>query len=382
MDPITHFFEHFESLEDPRDQDHANFRHKFTDILVIVSLAVICGADNWSEIYCFAESRQSWFERYLELPHGIPSADTIRRLFMRLDAKHFERCFIHWAKDLNALLSKNQTHRHIAIDGKTSRRSGSKKKGKHPLHLVSAWASDTRLVLGQLATEDKSNEIEVIPELLRLIDVEKAIVTMDAMGCQKAIAEQLLQQKAHYVLTLKDNHPTLARAVQAVYQKGEETQFKKMHHRRKTEKIRNHGRIETRKYTIISCKDKQEFQALWPGLHSLGKVEVKRTINQKTTLMTRYFLTSLDYPNIDLFMQAVRKHWDIEINLHWSLDVSFNDDLNRTRTDYAAENLSIIKRIALNLLKQEKSIKVGITAKRKKAGWDTHYLKKIISLFT
>lgn len=244
--------------------------------------------------------------------------------------------------------------------------------------MVSAWASNQGLLLGQVSTEEKSNEIEAIPRLLDMIDIEDSIVTIDAMGCQKEIATRIIERKGEYILTLKDNQPTLADNIKAIFELGEETQYKKMHHLQKIEKIKDHGRIEKRRYTLISCKDNWTFDVRWPGLRSIGMVEVKRTVNYETTHSVRYFLTSLKYDQMDDFMRGVRKHWDIEINLHWSLDVSFADDLNRARIGNAAENLSIVKRIALNLLKQEKSAKVGITAKRKKAGWDNKYLKTVL----
>jgi predicted transposase YbfD/YdcC len=200
------------------------------------------------------------------------------------------------------------------------------------------------------------------------------------MGCQRTIAENIIEQKGDYILSLKGNQPTLSENVRSIFALAKAADFKNMHNVRKTEKVKNHGRMEKRRYSLISCKDKWSFDVRWPGMRSLGMVEVKRTVNNITTKHTRYFLTSLTYENIDDFMRGVRKHWDIEINLHWSLDVSFNDDLNRSRTGNSQENLSIIKRMALNLLKQDKSTKVGITVKRKKAGWDNEYLKKIIGV--
>jgi predicted transposase YbfD/YdcC len=373
------FLIHFNTLEDPRLPDR-NFRHKLSDILTITIIATICGADNWVEISNFGRCRYQWFLGFLELPHGIPSHDTFSRVFAALDSSKFELCFIEWAKSLERIFSKDNFKKHIAIDGKTSRRSHNRNKGQNPLHLVSAWASDCGLLLGQVKTEEKSNEIEAIPRLLNMINIKNSLITIDAMGCQRTIAKNIIEQKGDYILSLKGNQPTLSENVRSIFTLAKTADFKNMHNVRKTEKVKNHGRMEKRRYSLISCKDKWSFDVRWPGMRSLGMVEVKRTVNNITTKHTRYFLTSLTYENIDDFMRGVRKHWDIEINLHWSLDVSFNDDLNRSRIGNSQENLSIIKRIALNLLKQDKSTKVGITVKRKKAGWDNEYLKKIIGV--
>ncbi len=374
------FLSYFESLEDPRSQDR-NLRHKLEDIFAISILGTICGADNWVEISQFAESRELWLREFLELPHGIPSHDTIGRVFALLDSAKFEECFTEWAHSLPALLAGGMQKEIIAIDGKTSRRSHNRRKGQNPLHLVSAWACEQGLVLGQVSTAEKSNEIEAIPRLLNMISIENSIVTIDAIGCQKAIATQIIKQKAAYILTLKDNHPSLSWLVAYAIKTAESKTFEGTPYLRQIEKVRGeHGRIETRRYTLLSCNDHLLMKAKWPGLQSVGMLEVKRTVNYETTRSVRFFLTSLSYRQMKDFMRGVRKHWEVEINLHWSLDVSFADDLNRTRTGHAQENLSIIKRIALNMLKKEKSANIGITAKRKKAGWDYQYLKKIFEL--
>jgi predicted transposase YbfD/YdcC len=378
MSLSSEFLSHFGDLEDPR-LPNRNFRHKLTDILAITILGIICGADNWVELNEFGKSKENWLSEFLELPNGIPSHDTFGRVFSILDASTFETCFITWSQSLAEKLEPINCKEIISIDGKTSRASHHRRKKKNPLHLVSAWASEQGLLLGQVSTEEKSNEIEAIPRLLGMINIKDAIVTIDAMGCQKDIATQIIEGGGDYILSLKDNQPTLASDVRAIFELGEKIQYKNMHHLQKLEKISDHGRHEKRRYTLISCKDEWAFDTRWPGLRSIGMLEVKRTVNHETTHSVRYFLTSLNYHQIDDFMRGVRKHWNIEINLHWSLDVSFADDLNRTRTGYAAENLSIIKRIALNLLKQENSVKIGITAKRKKASWDHDYLRKILS---
>jgi len=372
------FLSYFSDLEDPRVADR-NKRHRLDDIFAITILATICGADNWVEIVEFAQSRQGWLQDFLELPHGIPSHDTLGRVFSLLDAHVFEECFTNWAHSLPVLIEGKIRREVIAIDGKTSRGSHNRKKGQKPLHLVSAWASDQGFVLGQVATKEKSNEIEAIPRLLNMISVENSIITIDAMGCQKDIAYQIKKKKADYILTLKDNHPTLAWLAKTVMKAAEDKTFEGTPYLRQVEKIKDHGRQETRRYTLLSCDKHVLKRAQWPGLQSIGMIEVKRTVNYETTRSIRFFLTSLTYRQMDEFMRGVRNHWHIEINLHWSLDVSFADDHNRTRTRNAQENLSIIKRIALNMLGRDKTSNVGIKAKRKKAGWNNDYLQHIIA---
>jgi predicted transposase YbfD/YdcC len=367
------FLRHFESLEDPRLSNH-NKRHNLEDILVITILGVICGADNWVEINEFGCSKEDWLSTFLELPHGIPSHDTFGRVFSLLDSQEFDSCFTSWIRSLSIDLSGEV----IAIDGKTLRGSGNRRQGQRPLHLVSAWASDQGLVLGQVQTEKKSNEITAIPELLKMLNLKGSTVTLDAMGCQTSIAQNIIDREAEYVLNLKENQPKLYEMVKIVFDLGVSRQYKKMLHRRKVEKSREHGRVETRRYTLISARDPAVFQLRWPGLKGLGLLEVTRTTNNQVEYSKRYFLTSLSYEHIDDFMRAVRKHWTIEIGLHWSLNVSFREDLNQVYVGNAAKNLGTVRRIALNLLKQEKTHKKGLSCRRKKAGWDHRYLMKVL----
>lgn len=369
------FLHHFEAVDDPRMDTH-NRRHNFHDILMITILGAICGADTWTEICEFAEAKFDWLKTFLELPHGIPSHDTFGRVFSLINPREFEECFRQWIASLAVDISKEI----IAIDGKTLRGSHNRKKGLKPLHLVSAWAVNNRIMLGQVKTDEKSNEIEAIPRLLKIIDVKGSIITMDAMGCQKKIAKQIVDQGANYVLALKDNQETLHQDIATIFTKGKEAEkkYKRMLNRIKVEKVRKHGRMERRRYTLISARDSLMFELRWPGLKGIGMLETTRTVNNEVEKSIRYFLTSLEYEDIDDFMRAVRQHWDIEINLHWSLDVSFKEDHNRARIGHAAENLAIVRRIALNLLKQEKTSKVGITGRRKRAGWDNKYLLKVL----
>jgi predicted transposase YbfD/YdcC len=371
------FLSHFEPLEDPR-RPAFNLRHELTDILAITILATICGADSWIEIEAFATSKKDWLTTFLELPNGIPSHDTLERVFASLNPTQFEHCFQAWVSTLRIEPDEREI---IAVDGKTLRASHNWRKAQKPLHMVSAWAVANSLCLGQVLTEAKSNEIEAMPRLLKMLEVKGCIVTTDAMGCQHAIAAQIIEQGADYVLTLKDNQPTLAESVAKVFTVGDATVFAGMHYLKQIEKVyHEHGRVETRKYTLVSCKDGWAFGTMWPGLKSIGRIDVVRTVDSRdVTYSTRYFLTSLTYRQMPEFMRAVRQHWQIEINLHWSLDVSFGEDQNRVRHRCGAANLAIVRRIALNLLKQDKTLTKGISAKRKTAGWNHDYLAKILN---
>lgn len=374
MNLSSTFLKHFEDLEDPRRDDY-NLQHNFMDILVIATLATICGADSWTEIEQFGIAKYEWLKTFLLLPNDIPSHDTFGRVFAVLDPDKFEACFYSWIESLDI----DTLNEIIAIDGKSLRGSGNKRQNKNMLHLVSAWAADNRIMLGQVKTSEKSNEIEAIPRLLNMVDIKNSIVTIDAMGCQKNIALQIIEQGANYVLALKENQPSLHQDIKSIFALGEYSQFKKMLNKRKVEKIHDHGRTETRRYTLISARDPMLFQIRWPGMKSIGMVEVTRTTNNEVERSKRFFITSLD-EDIDGFMRAVRKHWSIEINLHWSLDVSFREDHNRARVGHSAQNLATVRRIALNLLTQEKTHKRGIACKRKTAGWNHQYLMKVLDM--
>jgi predicted transposase YbfD/YdcC len=371
------FLAHFKNLDDPRLNTHRNFRHNLGDIFIIAILATICGADNWAEIERFGLAKQEWLKTFLELPNGIPSHDTFARVFELLEPSCFETCFNQWICSLDIDL----TQEIIALDGKTLRGSGNKRCQQSPLHMVSAWATKSRLMLAQVKTEEKSNEITAIPKLLEMLNVEGSIITIDAMGTQTDIAKQIVTQGADYVLSLKENQPSLYQDVCAIFSRAEEGEkkYKKMLHLRRVEKLHDHGRVETRRYTLISARDPLLFKLRWPGLNGIGKVDVVRTTNNEIERSTRYFITSIDYERIDEFKEAVRKHWHIEVDLHWSLDVAFREDLNQSHIGHSAHNLAIIRRIALNLLKQEKTHKNGIACRRKTAGWDHAYLLKVLT---
>lgn len=371
------FLAHFKDLKDPRQKTHQNFRHNLEDIFIITILAVICGADNWAEIERFGIAKQSWLESFLELPHGIPSCDTFARVFALLDPNCFESCFNEWISSLDIDLKQEV----IALDGKTLRGSGNRRQEQPALHMVSAWATKSRLMLAQVKTEEKSNEITAIPKVLEMLNIEGSTITIDAMGCQTNIAKKIIAKGANYVLSLKENQPTLYNDVCSIFTRAEEREkkYKKMLHLRRVEKVHDHGRIETRRYTLISARDPLLFSLRWHGLKGIGKVDIVRTTHNQVERSTRYFVTSLDYEKIDVFKEAVRKHWQIEVDLHWSLDVGFREDLNQAHIGHSAHNLAIIRRIALNLLKQENTHKNGIACRRKTAGWDHSYLLKVLS---
>ena len=371
------FFAHFESLEDPRQQNH-HLKHHLTDIVALSILGTICGANTMVDICEFAEANLTWLQSFLTLENGIPSHDTFQRVFAKLNPVLFEECFRNWIGSLD--LSENgPLKKMIAIDGKTSRGSGCQTKNIKPIHTVAAWASSHRLMLGQIKTEEKSNEITAVPKLLEKIDIKDCIVTLDAMGCQTKIQQSIIDKKADYVVNVKGNQGNLEKEVRALFCHGESIQYKKIYNLHKIEKLHDRPRVETRKYSLIRLRDCPEFELRWPGLQSIGRVIVKRTENNVTTKSIRYFVTSLAYDDIENFMNSARKHWDIEINLHWSLDVAFREDESKIRVGFSAENVGLIRRIALNLLKQEKTHKRGIESRRKRAGWDRDYLWKVLT---
>jgi predicted transposase YbfD/YdcC len=341
--------------------------HSLQDIIFLTIAAVISGADNFVEIAAFGKNKKEWLLTFLKLENGIPSHDTLGRLFAAIDSKLFEQCFISWMQSV-VKLTQGQV---IAIDGKTLRGSSCPTNGKKAIHMVSAFASANKVVLGQLACAEKSNEITAIPALLELIIVKGCIVTIDAMGCQTAIAKAIIKHEADYILSVKDNQKNLHKEVQDMFS---------LSRCESSETIeKNNGRIETRVCSILTDLKKMSHTENWESLKSIIRIESIREINGMKSEETRYYISSL-ITSAEKMNEYVREHWCIENKLHWSLDVSFNEDANRTRTDNSAENLSVIRRVGLNLLKTDQTMKVGIAAKRKAAGWNTEYLETILNL--
>jgi predicted transposase YbfD/YdcC len=372
--PVESLREHFGDLKDPRVE--RSKRHMLLDIIVIAVCGVICGADNWVDVERFGKAKLEWFRSFLELPNGIPSHDTFGRVFARLEPEGFVRCFMAWAEGMREVLGG-----HVAIDGKTLRRSHDHAGGKAALQLVSAWTWEARLVLGQRKVDGESNEITAIPALLELLELEGVIVTIDAIGTQKEIVQKVKDKEADYVLVLKGNQGRLRKEVEDGFTLARTGRFKGIRHDTYETVNGGHGRIETRRYWTIS--DASHLQYLdpkgeWAGLRSIGMVEARREVGKKVTVETRYFLSSLSGDALE-FARAVRGHWDIENGLHWVLDVAFREDESRVRKGHASENLALLRRIALNLLKAEMTAKVGIKTKRLMCGWSEPYLLKVLT---
>jgi predicted transposase YbfD/YdcC len=371
---IQEFLNHFGDVTDPRIQN-ANQRHELGDMLVLTILAVICGADSWTAVEQFGKAKRADLKAFLKLPHGIPSHDTLGDLFARLCPEQLQAGFLSW---VNSLVSVSDGEI-VAIDGKTLRRSYDTGNGRGAIHMVSAWASANRMVLGQVKVDAKSNEITAIPALLNVLHLDGAIVTIDAMGCQKAIAEQIIERGGDYVLALKGNQSGLHEDVELFLSGGLDKGFEGIAHGFHETLDKGHGRVEVRRYWISEQIDWLESKAAWSGLRSIGLVESERHEGDKITTERRYFIASIE-ADAEVFAQAVRTHWTIENQLHWSLDMTFREDDCRVRQGHAAQNLATIRHLALNLLKNETSLKCGLQIKRQRAGWDRRYLAKVLAV--
>jgi predicted transposase YbfD/YdcC len=350
-------------------------KHKLIDVIVITLCAVLAGADEWTEIADFGRIREQWFRSFLELPAGTPSHDTFGRVFSMIRPEEFEKCFLNWVR----AAFRNIAPQVIAIDGKTLRHSYDRSSNKAAIHMVSAWATENRLVLGQVKTEEKSNEITAIPELLKVLALKGCVVTIDAMGCQKEIVKQIVDQEADYVISLKGNQGTLHKEVELFLQDAKENGFKDLSYDTYETTDGEHGRIEIRSFTTTAEIDWFEDKSKWAKLSSVGMVESERHIGDKITRETRYYISSLP-SDAKLFAQAARGHWGIENGLHWCLDIAFNEDQSRVRIGHAATNLGIVRHFALNLIKQDQTRKSGVKASRKRAGWDESYLHRLLGL--
>jgi predicted transposase YbfD/YdcC len=365
--------EHFGTLEDPRIE--RTKLHLLIDIVTISICAVICGADGPSDIEQYAHEKYEWLKTFLSLPNGIPSHDTIGRVLARIDPAHFQACFLRWVQHICHLSSGEV----VPIDGKTLRHSYDTELDQRAIHMVSAWATANRLVLGQLKVAEKSNEITAIPELLDALDLTGCIVTIDALGCQKEIASSIIKNDADYVLALKGNQDYLYDDVKQLFDRlrQEDTDSSALDYYETFDE--GHGRTEVRRYWTTSQLDTLRTKEHWRGLRTVGLVESERSLNGETSTEQRYYILSLAN-NARTFGTSVRAHWGIENAVHWVLDVAFDEDMSRIRMDHGPENFALIRHIALNLLRQETTFKGSIKTKRLKAGWNNAYLAKVLCI--
>lgn len=368
--------EHFGLLEDPRAAHLID--HGLLDIIMIAICAVICGAETWTDVELVGNERVDWLRQFLVLESGIPSHDTFGRVFARIDTDQFQACFASWVQGVFQA-TEGQV---IALDGKQARRSHDRSNHQNAIHLVSAWATANHLVLGQQKVDEKSNEITAIPELLRLLDINGCIITIDAMGCQTEIAKQIIDQEGDYLLMVKENQPHLCEDMELFFRLAHQNDFKKVDYTYERTVNKGHGRIEIRQCWAISGEDSLQFlrnHEQWKGLQSIAQVNSQRQIDGNNSSETRYYITSL--PNdAKTILHAARSHWGVENSLHWVLDVAMGEDDSRIRKDNAPANMAGLRRIALNLLKQEKTLKRGIQGKRLKAALSPDYLLKVLTV--
>jgi predicted transposase YbfD/YdcC len=402
--PTLSLTEHFASLPDPRVE--RTRIHALVDILTIALWATICGADGFVEIEAWGRARQDWLRERLELAGGIPSHDTFNRLFARLDPEAFARCFLSWTEALREALpppadapaappegsaATSPALTLVALDGKRLRRSFDTATGSAALHLVRAWATEQRLVLGQVRVAEGGNEITALPELLALLDLSGCLVTIDAIGCQREIARQIVAQGGDYVLAVKGNQPALLEDVQLFLDDAHEQGFRGVAHQEHHTFDAEHGRQERRSYFVSAEVDwlRERHQTdgaqSWAGLASIGMVEARRregSPGTKESVERRYYISSLAGDaagSAQQFAQAVRGHWGIENSLHWVLDVAFREDECRVRRDHAPQNLATLRQLAVNLLRREQTAKVGVKTRRLKAAWDLGYLERVLT---
>jgi predicted transposase YbfD/YdcC len=373
-EPIRSIETHFSNVTDPRGP---NIEHQLFDIIAIAILGTICGADGWVEIEQFGYQKLNWLSQYLWLGNGIPSHDTFGRVFARINPEEFQASFMEWVKALHQI-TQGQV---IGIDGKQMRGSHDQRQGKRAIYMVSAWAEQNHLVLGTRQVDEKSNEITAIPELLRLLEIKGCIVTVDAIGTQTKIARQIVQAEGDYLLAVKHNQGKLHRDLEMLFSYDQQQGFEDTPYDYAKEVKKGHGRIDVRECWTTSDPEYLACVAQahkWANLKSIIMIVRKRLIDGEETVKTRFYISSLS-PNAQRILQATRQHWSIENGLHWVLDIAFNEDRSRVRKDHAPANLTVLRHMAVNLLKQETSAKGGIKAKRLQAGWNEDYLLKVLS---
>jgi predicted transposase YbfD/YdcC len=373
VEQIASFQSCFEIVDDPRVQGRSF--HPLNSVLFLVVSAVISGADGPSEIEDFGKEREDWLKQFVDLPHGVPTHDTIGRILSIIKPAQFQKALLTWLSELRQS-PQGDGPVVVPIDGKTARGSYTDANKSDALHIVSAWATDHGLTLGQVAVDSKSNEITAVPELLDMLELEGTIITLDAMGCQKAIAKQIVDGGGDYTFAVKDNHPKLAAAIATTFEDAYEAGLVESGFRSKTVREKGHGRIEERYYCVASLPDSlKELAKAWPGIKSIGQAINSTVVGDKETSEVRYYISSRT-AKVGEFADSVRKHWGIE-SMHWILDVVFGEDACRIRTGHATENMSFTRRFVTSLLKQDSS-KTSLKGKRKRAAWNTDFLEKLL----
>ena len=373
LKPKQSIAEHFNSIKDIRIE--RGKKHKLIDIITISICAVVCGADGWIDIEMYGIARKEWLDKFLELPNGIPSHDTFARVFSQINPDEFNKSFLNWVKGISKITAGDI----IAFDGKQSRNSGDEKNGQGVINTVSAWAVSNRLVLGQKKVEGKSNEITALPELIKVLDLAGCIVTIDAMGCQREIVKKIVEKDADYVIAVKRNQPTLYEQIKQLFKQAIETHGKALNMSSFNSSELNRGREEIRNYLMLTdVAERIDSLGKWEKLTSIGMVESVRVVAGKTSIETRYFISSLEN-DAQKLAEAIRGHWSIENSLHWVLDVAFKEDNSRIRKDNAPANFAVLRQIAVNIIGQDKSRKLSVRSKRFLATLNQEYSNELLA---